>query len=78
MKLTENNQILELCKQLSIEAGKAIMDIYNSDDGLEVDYKADNSPLTRADRVSNSIIVEALKEKYKDIAILSEEEKDNK
>ena len=78
MKPTETNQIMELCKQLSIEAGKAIMDIYNSDDGLEVDYKADNSPLTRADRVSNRIIVEALKEKYKDIAILSEEEKDNK
>ena len=78
MKLAETNQILELCKRLSIEAGKAIMDIYNSDDGIEVDYKADNSPLTRADRVSNSIIVEALKDKYKDIAILSEEEKDNK
>lgn len=41
MKPTETNQIMELCKQLSIEAGQAIMDICNSDDGLGVDYKAD-------------------------------------
>ena len=74
----KEDKILEFCKELSVKAGQAIMDIYNESDSVEVDYKADESPLTKADKVSNSIIVEALRERYSDIAILSEEEKDNK
>ncbi|MCH5342823.1 MAG: 3'(2'),5'-bisphosphate nucleotidase CysQ [Acetatifactor sp.] len=70
--------LLELCKDLAIQAGKAIMDVYDSEGGFEIEYKADASPLTKADRVSHCIIVDALKEKYPRFAILSEEEKDNK
>lgn len=43
----------------SIKAGKAIMDIYDAP--IEVEYKADDSPLTKADRESNVIINSFLK-----------------
>jgi len=51
------------------EAGKAIMEVYNSD--IQVDLKSDNSPVTAADLAANKIIVEKLKETG--IPILSEE-----
>lgn len=69
-------QILSLLKRISIEAGKAIMSIYETD--FEIETKKDNSPLTLADKTANDIIVEAIKKEYSEYAILSEESKDNK
>lgn len=61
--------------ELSIEAGEAILDIYNSEDfGIEI--KSDNSPLTKADKASNEIIEKGLKKLLPDIPILSEEGKE--
>ncbi len=40
----------------AIEAGKAIMSIYNSAEELDITSKKDNSPLTAADLASNTII----------------------
>jgi len=40
---------LEFIKDLSVRAGKAIMDVYESD--FAVKLKDDRSPLTKADRV---------------------------
>lgn len=71
------SEILELCKKLSIEAGDAIMEIYNNCTDMQVEYKEGDMPLTAADKASNKIIVEALRAAYPDYAILSEEEKDN-
>ena len=71
-------EILGDCKTLAVEAGYAIMEIYNSFNDLQIAYKENEMPLTRADKVSNNIIVNGLKEKYKEFAILSEEEKDNR
>ena len=42
----------------SIRAGDAIMDIYGRD--FEIEFKADSSPLTAADKASHRIIEEAL------------------
>lgn len=42
----------------SIHAGKAILTVYNQD--FEVETKADNSPLTIADKNSHNVIKEAL------------------
>jgi len=50
------------------------MEVYGTDFGVE--YKDDNSPLTRADTLSNGIIEKALGELYPDIPIISEEGKD--
>lgn len=69
---------LRAAKQSSIKAGKAILEIYNNSADVEVDYKSDHSPLTKADRDSNQIIVEMLREQFPKYAILSEEEKDQK
>ena len=55
--------------QAALTAGKEILDVYESD--FAVEYKADNSPLTRADRNSHDILVASLAEF--DIPVLSEE-----
>ena len=49
------------------------MKIYKSDD-FGVETKADNSPLTKADKAAHEIIIEQLKET--NIPVLSEEGKD--
>lgn len=79
IQLLKNNEMLETIdvkKIISIaeEAGKEIMEIYSTDDFAVVD-KSDNSPLTKADKASNAVIVAALKEQYPDIPIISEENK---
>ena len=58
--------------QASIEAGKAILKIYDTD--FEVTNKADSSPLTRADLESHDVISRVLE--GTGIPILSEEGKD--
>jgi len=55
-------------------AGKEIMQIYDTDDFAVTD-KSDNSPLTKADKAGNAVIVAALKEQYPQIPIISEENK---
>ena len=70
------SEVLNTLKELAVKAGEAIMEVYNTN--FEVDYKEDDSPLTMADRRANAIIVEQLKERYPQYAILSEEEKDDK
>jgi len=57
------------------EAGKTILEVYNSDD-FGVEIKSDNSPLTKADKASNDIITKRLTELYPEITILSEEGKE--
>lgn len=68
---------LEIAKKAAILAGQAIMSIYESED-FGVEIKADDSPLTLADKASNRIIVDLLSEEFPGYAILSEEEQDNK
>ncbi len=65
------NKIIELSKQ----ASRAILEIYNSAD-FNVEHKDDNSPLTLADKKSHEIISRGLLELYPEIPIISEEGKD--
>ena len=59
----------------SIKAGQEIMQIYNDPDAdFSIERKADNSPLTIADRASNAIIEALLKNT--NLPILSEEGRD--
>ncbi|MGB0430931.1 MAG: 3'(2'),5'-bisphosphate nucleotidase CysQ [Bacteroidia bacterium] len=61
---------------IAVDAGKAIMDIYNNENlDWNVEKKADNSPLTIADHASNKVICDALQAAFPDIPILSEENK---
>ena len=70
----EINKTFIIAFKAAIQAGNAIMKIYNdpnSDFGIE--RKADNSPLTIADKKSNDIITDFLKETP--YPVLSEEGK---
>jgi 3'(2'), 5'-bisphosphate nucleotidase len=64
---------LEKITQIAREAGEAILEVYKKDFGVE--FKADQSPLTLADKKANEIICQGLKEFYPEIPILSEENK---
>lgn len=64
------NTIFYKAVKTAVEAGEEIMKIYDKD--FSVEYKGDKSPLTEADRHSNTIICENLKDTY---PIISEENK---
>ena len=66
------DQNIEIAINASIDAGKAIMEIYASPD-FETEIKEDNSPLTNADKESNRVIMSYLQKT--DIPIISEENK---
>lgn len=63
------NDLLKIAITTSIEAGKEILEVYKND--FTVETKADNSPLTEADKKSNDIIKKMLSPLS--IEILSEE-----
>ena len=69
--------VLEVAKEAAVKAGYAIMDVYENAEDMEITYKDGDMPLTAADKASNRIIVDALKEAFPEYAILSEEEKDD-
>ena len=62
LRQTLNIEIAEVIK-ITQKAGEEILQIYNSEN-FNVEIKADNSPLTRADKASHQIIEEGLKKIY--------------
>ncbi|HAA45201.1 MAG: 3'(2'),5'-bisphosphate nucleotidase [Halomonas sp. 54_146] len=64
--------LLESVKQLACEAGEAIMQVYQRE--FSVELKADNSPLTEADKAAHRIIAQGLKTLTPEVPILSEED----
>ncbi|WP_299021452.1 3'(2'),5'-bisphosphate nucleotidase CysQ [uncultured Photobacterium sp.] len=63
--------LLESIYDIALEAGAAIMDRYHGN--IQVEEKADSSPVTEADLAANAIIVERLTSLTPDIPILTEE-----
>ncbi len=59
---------------LAEQAGDAILEVYHRAGDVAVEQKSDNSPLTEADRRSHDVIVQALAERFPDIAVVSEED----
>ena len=57
--------------EIAISAGNRILEIYETD--FEIETKADESPLTAADKAAHNEIVAALAELTPDIPVLSEE-----
>jgi len=66
----EDNLLLKICN-ISIEAGKKVLEYYNSDN--EIFYKKDESPLTKADLESNKLIINGINSLNLNLPILSEE-----
>jgi len=65
---------LEDIKMVALQAGEAIVKIYEKD--FIVDFKDDKSPLTEADLKSNEIICDFLEKNYPNIPLMSEENKE--
>ncbi len=58
-------------RELAIRAGRAILDVYEKD--FAVDRKADDSPVTAADRAAEDIIVAGLQSLTPGIPVIAEE-----
>jgi L-threonylcarbamoyladenylate synthase len=67
-KVLENINFLS---EVSISAGKAIMEVYNTD--FDVITKSDSSPVTIADRKAEEIITKALKKLLPEVPVVGEE-----
>jgi 3'(2'), 5'-bisphosphate nucleotidase len=63
--------LLPHVRQLVAAAGDAILEVYAS--GHEVEYKADDSPITRADRAAHEVLSAGLRRLTPDVPVLSEE-----
>ena len=66
---------LAILRTLALEAGAAIMKIYEKD-AIAVTAKADHSPVTEADLAADAVIRAGLAKHFPDIAVLSEESPD--
>jgi len=66
------DQLLKLSIKSALKAGEKVMEIYESSD-FEIEIKQDLSPITKADKISNEIILKHLEQSK--IPILSEESK---
>lgn len=68
-----DKQLLAKVVDISIEAGKAILEVYNREDGFDVESKADASPVTEADLAAHKILEPALAQLLDGVPVLSEE-----
>lgn len=64
---------LQIAKKAAVEAGHAIMEIYESQESVQIEYKEGEMPLTVADRRANTIITDTLRSAFPKYALLSEE-----
>ena len=62
---------IEILKEIAKAAGQKILNHYDKD--VDVDHKADDSPLTQADLDAHNEIVSRLEKHFPDIPIISEE-----
>ncbi len=66
-------KLTRVLRDLSLRSGKAIMDIYNADH-LSFETKADDSPVTLADKAADQIIFAGLKLAFPDLPVVTEEQ----
>lgn len=57
---------------LLVSAGDAILEIYQGHD-FDIEIKPDNSPVTRADKISSRIINKGLNQLFPDVPVIDEE-----
>ena len=67
------DKLTRVMRQLALEAGDEIMEIYNSDD-FEVRVKSDESPVTAADEAADAIIAAGLRAEFPAVALVTEEQ----
>ncbi len=65
--------LVPVMRRLAIEAGRKIMEIYNSDD-FDVKLKSDDSPVTVADEAADAIISAGLRSAFPGVMLVTEEQ----
>ena len=68
--------LIPVIRQLAIEAGNKIMEIYNSED-FEVKQKSDDSPVTAADEAADALISAGLRAAFPEMKLVTEEQADS-
>lgn len=63
-------------RKLALEAGDAIMDVYQRDD-FDVRAKSDDSPVTAADEAADALISAGLRNAFPDTLLVTEEQADS-
>lgn len=69
----EYDALIPVIRQLAIEAGTKIMQIYNADD-FDVKVKSDDSPVTEADEAADALISAGLRAAFPDVMLVTEEQ----
>jgi 3'(2'), 5'-bisphosphate nucleotidase len=69
--MTNWTQEIDVASTLARQAGQVIMNIYEKD--FSVSYKGTNDPVTEADQLANTLIVEGLAAHFPEDAIVAEE-----
>ena len=67
------DRLVSEMRRLALEGGAAIMEIYDSGD-LGVETKADESPVTAADKAADRIIAAGLRAAFPDVLLVTEEQ----
>ncbi|MFI2812067.1 MULTISPECIES: 3'(2'),5'-bisphosphate nucleotidase CysQ [Microbulbifer] len=70
----DKKQLLEQVIGICERAGEAILEVYNSSAELEIDTKADDSPVTAADLAAHKVLEPALAGLVEGVPVLSEEQ----
>lgn len=68
----DDRPVLEAIEPLALAAGRRIMEI--RDRGFKAETKADQSPVTEADRDAEAIILDGLRSRFPGVPIVAEEE----
>ena len=66
-------KLVTVTRRLALEAGDAIMEIYNSD-SFDVKVKSDESPVTEADEAADALISDGLRAAFPDVLLVTEEQ----
>lgn len=66
------DKMMVCLRTLAVDAGTAVMEIYKSGD-FDVQTKADQSPLTRADARADELIAQGLQAAFPDVRLVTEE-----
>jgi len=67
------HRLVEVARQLALEAGDAIMAIYDAPD-FAVRTKSDSSPVTEADEAADALISAGLRAAFPDVTLITEEQ----
>ncbi|MHC9235548.1 3'(2'),5'-bisphosphate nucleotidase CysQ [Pseudooceanicola sp. 502str34] len=66
-------KLATVMRDLAIQAGEVIMEVYNSDE-FDVKAKSDDSPVTEADEKADALISAGLRAAFPDVTLVTEEQ----